>query len=810
MTAEGRTPRSLAPGDLSPTIDLSELAFESTREVGGLRSQLGEERAMSALRLGIRLPTPGYNVFVSGLEGPGRQELIRQLILQEAGELPIPPDIVYLHNFDDPDRPLALKLDAGDGRRLRKEMEDLVATLRRQIPEALKKESFEQEKEQITSSFDSQLKKLFSDFQKSSREKGIFVRMTPEGQMLFIPLKEDGEPVANQEEYDKMPDERKKELSKNREEVQRAARDLMKQQQAISKKVREEVEGTVRKFAAEIVEPLVAAIAKSYDHEGVAAYLKRVQESILEKLDDFQHEEEQPSPMLFAMPRVPAEEKFLPYQVNLLVDNSGRQGPPVIVQDSPTYQNLFGSIERTVDQTGKLVTNFTHIKGGDLHRANGGFLVFDLDDAATELFVWKLLKRVLKSGRIEIESQNPFAFISVSGLNPEPIAVSTRLVVTGSRYAYAILSSYDPDFGEIFKVLADFAPEEERGRNTEKACVQRVAHLVTKEGLRHFTREGVEELLRFGIRRAGDQGKLTAQLHEVDDLAREASLIAAEREKDLVDGETVRAALDSRIYRANWVEEKSRELIEEGTLLIGVEGKEIGQINGLTVIFLGGYAFGRPARLTASVSMGSAGIVNIEREVKLSGSIHDKGVLIITGFLRNRFGQDKPLSFSASLCFEQSYSGVEGDSASAAELYALLSRIGDIPLRQDLAVTGSVNQRGEIQAIGGVNEKIEGFYRLCRRVGLTGTQGALIPASNVRNLVLHPEVIQSVSEGTFHIYPVRTVEEGMELLTGLPAGAPGEEGTVMGIVDSELLKMAKALKEFGQEGKSEEKKESGD
>jgi lon-related putative ATP-dependent protease len=809
VSAAGTGPKPLGPDDLSPAIDLGRLDFQTTEQVEGVRSQLGEERAMSALRLGIRLRTEGYNVFVAGLEGPGRETQVKDLILGEAGDMPTPPDIVYLHNFDDPDRPLALKLKAGDGRKLRKDMERLISTLSRQIPEALKKESFEREKEQITSTYDRQIKELFNTFQESARERGVLFRMSSDGQMVFAPLKDDGEPVANQEEYENLTKERKKELSKNREAVQREARELVKQQQAISKKVREEVEETVRKFAAELVDPLVSAISSEHEDGDVGAYLQKVRDSILENLENFQQEEETPSPFPFPMLKMSQEDKFLPYQVNLIVDNAGKKGAPVVVQDSPTYQNLFGSIERVVDQTGKLVTNFTRIKAGDLLRANGGFLVFDLDDALTEMFVWKPLKRVLKNGRIEIESQNPFAFISVSGLNPEPICIDIRLVVTGSRYAYSILSSVDPEFRGIFKVLADFAPEEKRGEEAEWAYVRRVAHLVAEEKLRHFTRDGVAELLRFGVRRAGDQSRLSARLHEVEDLAREANLVTLEKGEEFVDASAVRDAVERRIFRANWMEERGRELFEDGTLLLRVEGREVGQINALTVIFFGGYTFGRPARLTASVSMGSAGIVNIEREAKLSGSIHDKGVLIIAGFLRNRFGRDKPLSFSASLCFEQSYSGVEGDSASAAELYVLLSRIADIPLRQDLAVTGSVNQRGEIQAVGGVNEKIEGFFRTCERIGLTGDQGVLIPASNVKHLVLHPQVVSAVREGRFSIYPVTTVEEGMGLLTGMPAGAPGEEGTIMDAVDKALLDMARALKKFGSPDKGE-KEENGD
>jgi lon-related putative ATP-dependent protease len=708
-----------------------------------------------------------------------------------------------VHNFEDPDRPTALRLPAGDGRGLRQEMEELVAALQQRIPEALKKESFEREKEQITTTYDRQLKELFRKFQETARAKGVLVRTTSEGQMLFIPLKDDGEPVDSPEEFEAISAERKQALEQNREEIQRGARELVKQQQEVAKKVREEVEGTVRRFAAELVEPLVAGVAARHPDEPVRRWLDKVRENILANLDDFQEEEHAPAfPLPFLRP-APGE-KFLPYRVNLLVDNAHTEGAPIIVEDSPTYQNLFGLIERVVDQTGKLVTNFTRIKAGSLLRANGGFLVFNLDDALTEFAVWKPLKRVLKSGRVEIESYNPFAFFTASGLTPEPVTIDTRLVVTGSRTAYALLSAYDPDFRDIFKVLADLVPEEKRSAGTELIYALRVAQTVRAEGLRHFTREGVGEVLRFGAREAGDRDKLTSTLTDVDDLVREANLLAAERGADLVDGATVREALERRIFRANWIEERGRDLVADGTVLLDLSGRRVGQVNGLAVLAFGSYAFGRPSRLTASVSLGSAGLINIEREAKLSGSTHDKGILIIAGFLRNRFGRDKPLSFSASLCFEQTYGGVDGDSASSAELYALLSALGDLPLRQDVAVTGSVNQRGEVQAIGGVNEKIEGFFRTCRRLGLTGTQGVAIPASNVRNLALHPEVIEAVRAGSFSVWPVRTVEEGLELLSGVPAGAPGEAGTALGIVDEALRRMGRQLKAFDKSGKKED------
>jgi predicted ATP-dependent protease len=789
-------PQTLAPEQLTPLIDPGGLGFETTAELVGEPGQLGGERALAALRLGVRLRTPGYNVFLAGLEGPGREERVRDLVLREAAHLPSPPDILYVHNFDDPDRPLVLTVPAGDGRRLRQEMDDLVSQLQRRIPEALKKESFEREKEQITAAYDRQVKELFHGFQEKAREKGVLVRTSGEGQMVFVPLKADGEPIEGPEEFEALPEERKKLFADNREEIQRLAREFVKAQQEIARKVRDDVEAAVSRFAAELVEPLVSAIAAAHPQEAVRRHLEKVRVSILANLDDFQEEAHQPAlPFPFALPS--PRDRFVPYKVNLLVDRAGAAGAPVVVEMVPTYQNLFGAVERVIDQTGKLVTNFTRIKAGSILRAAGGFLIFNLDDALTEPLVWKPLKRVLKSGRLDIENYNPFGFLSVSGMTPEPVAVDTRLLVTGSRWAFSLLSAYDPDFSEVFKVLADFVPEEPRSGAAERAYALRVAHTVNAEGLRHFTRGAVAEVLRRGVREAGDRDRLSAHLGEVDDLVREASLVAEEGGAGLVDEAAVREALARRDYRADWYEERGRDLMGEGTVLIDVAGRAVGQVNGLSVLVYGTRAFGRPSRLSASVALGSAGIINIEREVKLSGSSHDKGVLIIAGYLRSRFGRDKPLSFSAGLCFEQSYGGVDGDSASSAELYALLSAIGGLPLRQDLAVTGSVNQRGEIQAIGGVNEKIEGFFRTCRRLGLTGSQGVLIPAANVRNLALHPEVIEAVRDGRFAVHAVRTVEEGLALLTGLPAGAPGEPGTALGIVDAALLDMARRLKDFG-------------
>jgi ATP-dependent Lon protease len=469
---------------------------------------------------------------------------------------------------------------------------------------------------------------------------------------------------------------------------------------------------------------------------------------------------------------------------------------------------MFGTIERVVDRFGRVVTNFTRIKSGSFLRAHGGFLIFSLEDAITEPAVWKVLKRTLRSKRIEMETYEPFALFSASGLKPEPVKVDTKVIVLGSSFLYHLLYTWDEEFHEIFKLRADFNPVMERDEDHQLAYAQWVGNLCNEEGLPHFDRSGIERLIEFGARQAGDRDKVLASYAEIADLVREAAFWARKEDRQLVSARQVEKALESRVFRSNRVEEDIRDLIAKGTILVDIDGTKVGQANGLSVMEIGGYAFGRPSRVTASVGMGQAGIINIERESHLSGSIHDKGVLILAGYLRNRFGQNQPLALSASLCFEQSYGGVEGDSASSTELYALLSRLANIPLRQDIAVTGSVNQWGEVQAIGGVNEKIEGFFDVCRAIGLTGRQGVLIPEANIRHLVLRSDVIDAVANGKFHIYPVRTIDEGLAILSGATAdGRLGFE-SINELVSKRLKELALGLKEFaavGHNGSAEPK-----
>ncbi|MDW7709716.1 MAG: ATP-binding protein [Deferrisomatales bacterium] len=793
--SQTRAPRELGPADLGPVIDTAAFPFETTADVEPLGNPLGQERALRSIRLGVRMRAPGYNVYVAGLTGNRKEAMLRQFVAEASPELPPPSDWIYLFNFRDPDRPRAVRLEAGQACELRREMDRLVETLKRKIPEAFRQETFENEKEALSRKYDAQSKALKEQFEASAQEKSLHVHSPGQGQLMFIPMI-DGKPIEEPAQFEALADEEKRRLGENQESLGREAREMFKKQKALMEEMGREVEQIVKVYAGRIVDPLLEDIGKRYENPRVAEYLAALRDHTLENLEKFKEGGEQPS-LPFPMPflRAGDGDRFLEYRVNVLVDNSDDGKPPLLVEESPTYRNLFGAIEKVVDETGKLVTNFTRIKSGALMRASGGYLIFNLEDAITEPFVWKSLKRVLRSGLVEIESYQPLSFLQVAGLLPEPVPVNTRLVVYGSRLLFHVLRYWDPDFAEYFKVVADFDYETDRDGDGVLAYAQRIAHLASAEGLPPFDREAVAEVVRFGSRQVEHKEKLVALLEQLDDLVREAAFFAWEDGADRVRAEHVRRALDDRQFRWNRVEEKVRQLIREGTLLVDVEGAKVGQVNGLAVLSMGEYAFGRPSRVTASLGLGSSGILNIEREARLSGATHDKGVLILSGYLRNTFGRSRPLSFSASLAFEQSYSGIDGDSASSTELYALLSRLGEIPLRQDIAVTGSVNQMGEIQAIGGVNEKVEGFFRVCRAVGLNGRQGVLIPEANVRHLVLHPEVVEAVGRGEFHLYPVARVEQGMEVLTGMPAGAPGEEGTVMGLVDAALARLDESLRE---------------
>jgi len=791
---EALAPKELSAEELRFSVSLDG-GFKSTAELAQVEDFVGQERAVAALELGLGVAGGGFNIFVSGLAGAEKLEGLRRWVAERASRSPTPGDWVYVHNFKYPDAPHALYLKAGKGVRLRDLMRDLVKALREELPKAFRQEAFDKEKTLLREKYNKRAQELNAQFDKAAREKGFLLQIGPRGNVMFIPLI-NGKPLQSPEEFSQLQEAKRQEIEKRQEELVEEMEEVAARQREVMRELEADIRLVERRFCEQLLTPLIGAIEREMENEKVSSYLPEVREHILENLDNFKESPAMAPGFPFILHGREHRDTFLEYDVNVVVDNSVIEGAPVIIESSPTYLNLFGSIERVVDRFGRVVTNFTRIKSGSLLRAHGGYLIFSLEDAVTEPAVWKVLRRTLRSRRIEMETYEPFALFSASGLRPEPVEINTKVIVVGSPFLYHLLYTWDEEFREIFKVRADFREVMEMEENHRAAYAQWVTKLCKEEGLPPFDREAVERLLEFGARQAGDREKISASHAEVCDLVREADYWARKEDAQLVLGRHVQQALENRIFRSNRIEGEIRELIANGTILIDIEGRKVGQVNGLSVLDIGGYTFGRPTRVTASVAMGQAGIINIERESRLSGSIHDKGVLILSGYLRNRYGQDKPLAISASLCFEQSYSGVEGDSASSAELYALLSRISDIPLRQDIAVTGAVNQWGEIQAIGGINEKIEGFFDVCRVMGLTGRQGVMIPAANLRNLILRSDVVEAVAQKKFHIYPVRTVDEGLEILTGMRAGGVEEEGTANQAVSGRLREFAVRLKEF--------------
>ena len=774
-------------------------AFQTTAELEPPDHDLiGQERAQAALDLGLGIAGSGFHIFVSGMAGAQKLEVVHDWVAQHARHAPTPGDWVYVHNFADPDAPQAIGLPTGHGVRLKARMAQLVKSLREELPKAFREEAFDREKDDLKEKYLAQAQALNASLEAKAKDKGFLLQMSPQG-MILIPVV-NGQPLKGPEEFQQLAEDQQAAIEHKRRELLADLADFPRQQRDIMRAMAEDIRQVEQRFCENVIAPHLAAIGQEIDSPAVAAYLEQVKRHTVEHLDAFKEPADHDgSPGVSPAPgQAPVgQEQLYEYEVNVVVDNAHTTGAPVLTENTPTYQNLFGSIERVLDRGGRLVTNFTRIKAGSMLRAHGGYLIFNLEDALTEPAVWKTLKRTLKSGHIAPETYEPFSLFSAAGLQPQPVAVQLKLIVVGSPSLYHSLYALDPEFQDLFKVHADFRHTLELSGQHGQLYGQWVGRLCRQENLPHFERSGVARLVEFGARKVGDREKVSAASTEVADLVREAAYWAGKDKAGLVTAAHVETALQQRRFRANRIEEELREMITRGTVLLNSQGKKVGQINGLAVLDIGGHSFGRPSRITASVGMGQAGIVNIERESRLSGSSHDKGLLILSGYLRNRFGQDKPLALSASLCFEQSYSGVDGDSASSTELYALLSRLAEAPLRQDLAVTGSVNQWGEVQAIGGANEKIEGFFDVCKAHGLSGQQGVLIPAANVRNLILRAEVVRAVEDGRFHIYPVQTIDQGIELLSGLRAGSVDEPDTINGRVSRRLQELAVRIRKFG-------------
>jgi len=788
-------PPELAAFELKGQVPLDAVSLERAAASDGHAELLGQGRALDAIRLAIGIDGPGYNVFVSGLRSRHERESVMRILAEKAATMPTPGDWVYVNNFRNPESPVAIYLRPGQGVELRAKMSELVAFVLEQLPKAFRREDFDQERAALRDKYNKRAQELFGTLETRARDRGFAIQSTPNG-VIFIPLidgKMPDSPEALNKAIAAKTDADRDQMSKAQGELQDELATLTLRQQEMMRELIDDIRAIERAFAARLITPSTEDLKHHFNNPGVDAYLDQVAEHMLGNLDRFR--EQPPAEQGQRPPPVDDGTRLFEYQVNVMVDNSATRGAPVVLEDAPTYRNLFGTIERWIDPLGRSGTNFTRIIGGSFMKSHGGFLVFDLEDAIVEPGVWKTLKRSLKSGRMTLETFEPLPFFSMSGLKPEPVEIHNKVVTLGGAQLYNLLYFYDPEFPDLFKVKAEMRPSVPADGAAAAHYAARVGALARRENLPPFEAGALAKIVEFGMRMAGDRSRVLAMLEPIDDLAREAAYFARTEAAQRVTAAHVDRALGERMLRLNFIEEEIRRLIAEGTLIVNIRGSFVGQINGLAVLDVGGYSFGRPSRVTATVALGQSGVINIEREARMSGSTHDKGIMILSGFLRARFGQQHPIAMTASIAFEQSYSGIDGDSASSTELYALMSALSGVPLRQDLAVTGSVDQYGTVQAIGGVNQKVEGFYRVCKAIGLTGTQGVLVPRTNVSNLMLDPETTAAIERGEFHIYPIDTIDRGIETLTGVRAGTVDQPGTINYLVDQRLKRMADILRD---------------
>jgi lon-related putative ATP-dependent protease len=780
--------------------DASLIECGNTKELKPLEEIVGQKRALSALTFGLNIGEKGFNIYASGMHGTGRKSAVRKFLDELAKTKPRGNDWIYVNKFDNPYEPNAIRLPPGMGKEFKDDMATFIAEAKRFIPQVFESEDYTNRRDAAVRGIEDEKARLLSHIDEVAKEKGFLIQPGPQG-LLTIPLKEDGKPYQ-QEEFVALPPEVQAEYQKRKEELLVELRNTFRQLRDLDQKGGETIEQLNREVALAAIGHRVAALKDKYEKvDEIHAYIDAVQKDIVENLPQFLPEPpQQQLPPQFQNPLI-RELVFRKYEVNVIVDNSGNDGAPVIYEQNPSYQNLFGKIEKEV-QYGVVTTDFTMIRPGSIHKANSGFLVMMVEDLFRNPFSWDGLKTALKTGEVVVEEPGErMGFISTRGIKPEPIPLSLKVVIIGTPQINQILYTQDPDFSELFKVKADFDITMDRTEENVRNYASFICGLCEEYNLRHLDSSAVARVIEYGSRLAEDQTKLTTRFSNVADIIREASYYAAQDQSEYTTDRHIVKAIEEKIYRSNLIQEKIQEYITRGIFLIETEGEKVGQVNGLSVIGLGDIEFGRPSRVTASVATGRGGIMDIEREAAMGGPTHTKGVLILSGYLNARFAQDKPLSLSARLVFEQSYEGVDGDSASSTELYAILSALSGLPINQALAVTGSVNQKGEVQAIGGVNEKLEGFFEVCKAKGLTGRQGAMIPASNVQNLMLKDEILEAAKEGKFTIYPVSTIDEGIEVLTGVKAGVRRpdgtfEKGTVNYLVDKRLKEMAETMKEY--------------
>jgi len=779
------------------------LKFKTSEELALCEGIIGQPRAIEAIKLGLNVKYPGYNIFVTGPVGTGRTTAITKLLEELKTKKEQLKDLLYVNNFKNPDLPKLIILDAGKGKQFKEDMERLIYQLRMNMPQIFASEEYQKRRQQIVNKYEMEQQRLINDFEKKVEGEGfklIQVQMGPFVKPAILPIIEDK--TRNLEELEQLINEGKLEprkLEKIKDDIQKLEQE-MGTVYAKTKENQDALNDELAKLNEWIVKPMVGhlidEIRKKINHKKIDEYLDEILAEILTNIERF-------------LKKDARQDEFRPFEVNLLVDNSETKSVPIIFETAPTFKNLFGTIERYSPSPGVFTSDFLNIKAGSFLRANGGYLVINAFDALVEPAVWQTLKRALRNGVVDIQVFDPFYLFSTSALKPEPISIDLKVVMIGNEWLYYLLYYGDEDFKTIFKVKADFDTEMEKDIKNINDYASFIKSICQSEKLLPFTKEAIADIIEYGVRLAGRKDKISTRFHVIADIIREADYWARQRKNTDINSKDVERAIEGWRKRVNMYEDKIQEMIKKDILMIQTKGKAVGQVNGLSVYQLGDYTFGRPTKITAKTSVGRAGIINIEREANLAGRTFNKGVLIISGFLRSRYAQKIPLSMDATLGFEQSYSEIDGDSASSAEIYAILSALSDVPLNQGIAVTGSVNQNGEIQPIGGVNEKLEGFFEVCKAKGLTGNQGVIIPKRNVDDLMLKQEIIDLVKRKKFHIYAIKSIDEGIEILSKIKAGRRTKTGfeknSINFLVEKRLKGYAAKLK--GQEKEEPKQKE---
>ncbi len=813
MAANTKKTKELSYKQVSHRLDFKFKGIKSSADVEPCKGFIGQEKAIEAIKTGLKVKGRGFNIFISGTSGTGRNTAIKHFLEQELkNSKPRLRDFCYVNNFKNEDKPRLLIFNPGDGRRFKRDMGYLISSIRKAVPKIFMSEDYKDRHSRVSREFEGRQKDLISKFEDRLTAAGFVMVQIQSGMTTRNEIQPlvDGEPNSL-DKLEKLAAEGNFSESKL-DEFRRRWDSLRREFDVVSvesKKLSNKLDDALEKLDYSIIAPLitdkVTLIRRRYQIDKVLSYLDEVEEALLSDLDRFK--EAQPRRGEQEAPPYRKREPFEEFSVNLILDHAETDDVPLVVEKSPSYKNLFGSLERVVDRFGYWRTDFTRIYSGSIIKATGGFLLVNAVDLLTEPGVWLNLKRSIRNSEVEIAAYDPFYMMAGAGIKPEPIPLDVKVVLIGPSDIYNLLWQWDDDFKRIFKIKAEFDSVIKFNKTNVKKYFQFIKLITEQSKLPEFDFSGMQAVAEYGQRLSGQRNKLTSRFSSIADLIKESALCAEQNRHKIVDRRDVECAVNLKKSRMNLIEEKVQEMYDNETLLVTTSGSAAGQINGLAVYKVGEYSFGRPVRITASVSLGRAGIINVEREADLAGPIYNKGVLVLTGYLRSLFAQDKPMAMTASITFEQSYSGVDGDSASAAEIFVLISALTQIPIKQGIAVTGSVNQRGEIQPIGGVNEKIEGFYDVCKSRRMTGSQGVIIPHQNVQELLLRSDVLDAVKKGKFHIYPIKRIEEGVEILTGKSAGKRNRNnkfttGSVFAIADDKIRQMALLLDRFGKEAKS--------